>query len=460
LKLDIPKVEQTGDWGAPALSGEQIAYAAADSVLVFRLWPLLIDALKNKKRFDAYQLQRNVIPATVDMTLRGFALDLQEHARHAQRWSDELAQAKADFINVTGLPVATTPREIGAYLEKVLTPEQLKNWPHTPKAKTLSTQRSDLERFAMQPAIRALITVQALEKLHSNFGRRLREKVHEGRVYANFNIAGAKTGRFSARTPNMQQLPSKRDPTFKSCFVAAPGRVLVGCDFNQLEMRAAAWISGDPVMTAIFADESRDIHSENAAAIAGIPLAEVTPAQRSAAKPIGFGLLFGMGPTKLAVHAWTNYGVDMSVADATIARQRLLAALQRLRMWQRQQGDECRAYGRIRIGCGRVIEAAWEPGSELLYSLCLNAPIQGASADCAMRALINVRRALAAAEIAGGLVGFIHDELILEVLEPDAERAKEILQTAMTKAFATTFPGAPLSKVATAKIGANWAAVK
>jgi DNA polymerase-1 len=224
-------------------------------------------------------------------------------------------------------------------------------------------------------------------------------------------------------------------------------------------MRAAAWISADPAMTEVYS-EGRDLHRENAAAIAGVSVDEVNKDQRSAAKPVGFGSIYGMGAAGLSAAAWNGYGIEMSVADAELALARFFTKYHRMKAWMRRQADQCRHRGVIEIGTGRVVEAAWEPEGQLRYTLCVNAPIQGICADCAMRAMIGIYRDLAAFGIAGGLVAVVHDELILEVLEDDAERARVVLETAMTRAFIETFPGAPTKGVASASIGRSWAEMK
>ena len=111
------------------------------------------------------------------------------------------------------------------------------------------------------------------------------------------------------------------------------------------------------------------------------------------------------------------------------------------------------------IGAGRVVEAAWEEdvGGRLLFTRCCNLPVQGIAADCILRAIALTYARLKAARIRGGLVACVHDELVLEVAEDDAEKARQMLEHSMTDAFAETFPGAPVNGVADAAIGRSWA---
>ena len=308
-----------------------------------------------------------------------------------------------------------------------------------------------------------MLAIRAYEQLLNNFGARLPERISPvtGRLHGRYNLAATKAGRFSASSPNLQQLPAKRAPEFKSCIVASAGHVLVGCDWSQIEMRAAAWLYRDPVLTQIFAD-GRDIHTETAARIAGVAAAAVTDAQRAAAKPINYGAIYGQGPAGLRESAFVNYGVELSLVEAEHAHRRFFDTYRVLHRGIWDNYYLCKTRGYVLIGAGRVVEAAWEEdvGGRLLFTRCCNLPVQGIAADCILRAIALTYARLKAARIRGGLVACMHDELLLEVVEEDAETARQILEQTMTDAFTETFPGAPASGVATAKIGRNWAEVK
>jgi DNA polymerase-1 len=234
---------------------------------------------------------------------------------------------------------------------------------------------------------------------------------------------------------------------------------LVGCDWSQIELRAAAWISGDPELTALYW-EGRDLHREIAAQIANVPLSEVTPAMRQAAKAVAFGSIYGIGPTSLAEDAFDSYGVEMTVDAAKLALDAFFRRFSTLDRWRRNHEAICQSIGHVRIGAGRVVEAAWERNGQLSFPQCCNLPIQGISADAMLRAIALVHRCFTAANISGGLVATVHDELLAEVNEGDAERARDLLQAAMIEAFEQTFPGAPTQDVAVATVGRNWAELK
>src|SRR5262249_11817422 len=134
-------------------------------------------------------------------------------------------------------------------------------------------------------------------------------------------------------------------------------------------------------------------------------------------------------------------------------------AYRKLDEWRRNNFEECTARGYVKIGAGRVVEAAWEPFG-LSFPQCSNLPVQGICADAMLRAITLTYSRLHRSSIRGELVACVHDELLLEVHEDDADRAATILQQTMIDAFVATFPGAPANNVAEVKIGNTWADLK
>jgi DNA polymerase I-like protein with 3'-5' exonuclease and polymerase domains/N6-adenosine-specific RNA methylase IME4 len=500
LGLDLPKGLQTSDWGAPVPSRGQLAYAAIDAIVALRLWRQMQPELHVKGREKAYYLQRDLIPASTHMAAHGVLLDHAEHARQVQTWSVELANARQAFLAATGEAPPGTPRAIVGLLNKVLGPEVLAQWPRTGKTGELATGEKHLRRAApYAPAIRHLIDIKQREKLLSSFGNTLARKASlvTGRLHAQFNIAAAKTGRASSREPNMQQIPASKAAAFRNCFVAAPNHILVMGDYNAMELRAAAEISNDAAMRNDFAN-GVDLHRVQAAAMNNISECNVTPAQRQAAKAINFGTIYGSGGAGLAMSAWASYGVEMSVEEAAEARDKFFARYAQLHAWMRSNADRCQRRGYIEIGrFGRVIEAAWErpeqsfrnggctldddddenngsdddalnwtircvgrQQSSLRYTLCCNAPVQGACADVMMLAMTAIDKALSDARIDGGLILSVHDELVLEVPDERADEAAALLAQCMEQTFLEVFPVAPTRGLVEIKRGHSWGAAK
>lgn len=461
LGWQMPKGLQVSDWGAAVLSGDQLAYAALDAVGAFLLWAKLKPDLEACDRWDAYMLQRDAVPAAVEMAWCGIGIDTVALDAQIAAWSATLASARADWEKETGTPPPGKPADIRAWLECSLDEADLAAWPRTEKTGQLATGASDLERASHLPALRPLLSLRRMEKLLSSFGSSLKEKVGPvtGRVHARYNVAGTKSGRWACSGPNLTQIPGERLATgFRDIFKAPEGRLLIGADYSQMELRAVAEISGDTALRRIYAD-GLDLHQLTAATMANIAPAAVTKEQRNRAKPVNFGSIYGMGGAGLAAAAWNGYRVEMTPREAEVALRAFFRNYPTLKRWMSQHADRCQQRRHIVIGAGRVFENAWEPRG-IRYTQCCNLPVQGACADVMMRAVAGVYRRLHGDGYDAVMVAMIHDELILEADAQDAEAVGELLAEEMTMAFAATFPDAPTGGLVDVKIGASWSNLK
>jgi DNA polymerase I-like protein with 3'-5' exonuclease and polymerase domains len=490
LHIELPKDLQLSDWGATVLSPGQLAYAALDAIVALRLRPLLKADVSQAGRAGAYVLQREAIAPTVRMQARRVLLNRPAHQQQIDQWSLQESDSCQAFLQLHGTPLPKTPRQIAALLRQVLPADALAGWSHTGKTGELSTTTAHLKRHADIPEIALVLANKRLKKLLSTFGTILAARVHgDGRIRASFNLAAAKTGRMSCSDPNLQQLP--RDREVRNWFVAAPGNMFVVGDFRTMELRSFAEITGDTVMRSDFA-KGVDLHDQQAAAMNGIAVADVTKEQHNGAKAINFGIIYGAGGAGLAASAWTNYGIELTPGEAEAARDRFFARYRSGADWMPLNADLCQRRGYILIGkYGRVIMAEWEsqrvqpayyrsddddedsededdgywppvqrPVSALKYTLCCNAPVQGACAEIGMRVMILIDRMLTEADIPGGLVLAVHDEWVLEVPQDRAAEAAELLERAMRQAFREYFPDAPTNELVDMHIVRAWGEAK
>jgi DNA polymerase-1 len=468
LGVELDKTLQTSDWSAPHLSMDQLRYAATDAVVCRRLARRTLLTLGQQA--SAYTIQMTALPGVVRMQTRGFLFDRDAHAALIRDLSRERTETVAAYVKAcrehgVNDSVPETPEHKRALLQAILSSAEIANWAHTKKSDELSTRRSELKRAVHYPPIAALVRLSILDKAIGAFGENYAESVSTvtGRIHASYWVAGTASGRASCTKPNLQQMP--KDKRFRVLFKAAPGHLLVVGDFNAMELRAAAYISGDHAMTEAF-KRGLDLHKITAARMTGKRLEDITDEDRSSAKPVNFGAIYGQGAAGLAQAAWDTYGLVLTEAEAGQWIRAHREAYPQLDAWKHQHAQRCKDAGRIIIGrnasqgIGRHYLEAWVPEGKSFYTRCCNLPVQGGCADASMLALAYVDDRLFEANIDGGLVAWLHDEIVIEVREDQAERAAEILKQSMIDGFAETFPGAPLNGLVEPHIGANWGEAK
>ena len=215
-------------------------------------------------------------------------------------------------------------RQVSDWLADRLDNATLLQWPVTPTG-LLKTDLRTLSRHGDNPLIQPLKRYKSMANMLTAFGSVYDRYCNPctGRIHANFNLAGTATGRISCHSPNIQNPP--RDASFRRLFNTPPGTKLIVADYGQIELRVAAMLSGDKNMLKAYATGA-DFHRKTAAYMAGIAVADVTPAQRQAAKAVNFGLLYGQGAKGLASYARSAYGVSMSLAEAEKARNAFFQA--------------------------------------------------------------------------------------------------------------------------------------
>jgi DNA polymerase I len=440
LGITLLKEQQVSDWGARLLSHAQVNYAAADAVVCHRAARGMYRLLGPDER-RCFEVQNAAIPVIARMRLVGCPFVPEIHRETIRKWEVEHAENRAEFVAITGEDPPVQGK-VGRWIEAHLPAEEIAWMPRT-KTGQLSAKSEDLEHLAHRTEIRPLLRVLWSDKRLRSFGYGLLDSVSPvtGRVHPDFML-GAKSGRLACSDPNFQQLP----PDVRLAIVAPAGRVLVVADSAPIELRVLAELSGDDALREEFY-QGGDVHRAAAAAIAGIPLAEVTPEQRGAAKAIVFGTVYGAGAKGIRATAWAHFGVDLTLEQAGAAREAFLNRYSGVRRYQRRQADVGRASGVVRSVLGRPLRAEWEKEGRLRYTQCVNFPIQSSAADVMLLAMANVDRAMP-----GTTVLQVHDELVLEVPEDRAGEAAAFLPACMAAAFSELFPGAPMTGLVKVKV--------
>ena len=222
--LNIPKELGASDWSVDTLTPEQLEYAALDAVLCRLLWNTQQNELFDDIDKQCQEVADAVIPAIARMELHGMPIDVAAHRAQIARWQTELAAAENALHGASPLRDLLKPAELQAHLNDVLDAAMLATWPRTDSGR-LTTRRQQLQLNSHLPALAELLQVRALQKLIDAFGESLIDAVNPvtGRLHTSFLIAGASTGRFSARGPNLQQMPKRREAGFRKIFAAPAG---------------------------------------------------------------------------------------------------------------------------------------------------------------------------------------------------------------------------------------------
>jgi DNA polymerase I-like protein with 3'-5' exonuclease and polymerase domains len=408
------------------------------------------------------------------MELAGVRVDREALAKQANGWDQELTTLKGEIAKL-GIGNPSSAPQIAGWLGGEL--ERLdatnltilaSNWPRTPNG-SLSTKAKHLRRLTDDlPAVALLVRFSHLEQLRSNFGDRLLDRINPqtGRLHGSFQLAKAKSGRFSSSNPNMQNIPTSE--AIRSAFVAPPGKQLVVADYSQLELRVMAHIANDAVMTEAYR-KGMDLHAVTAAGMLGVKPDEFDtelPAHKEArqkAKAVNFGVIYGSGPSGLKEFARDAYNLQITLQEARTVIDHFLATYPGVARWQREQEARTRETRTASTRGGRVYRFAWEAEGEYSRNLALNLPIQGTAAEIAVEALIRIdARLRAELPDKAQLVLQVHDEFVVEVEDDEAlvSAAERILEQEMVAAFEALLPTAPTNGLVDAHSGPTWAAAK
>ena len=311
------------------------------------------------------------------------------------------------------------------------------------KTKTgYSTDQATLEKLVGEhPIIDHLLRYREVEKLRSTYGQSLLEAVgDDGRIHATFNQTVARTGRLSSENPNLHNIPVRTElgRSFRKAFIPGAGRRLLVADYNQIELRCIAHLADDPGLVAAFTSGD-DIHAMTAARIFDVPEDEVNTEQRSKAKMVSYGLAYGM----------EAYGLGQRLGIPTKEAQTILDAyfesFPAVKHYMEETVTEARnrGYTETLFGRRRAIPELLSDNRNLRQAgerQAMNAGIQGLAADIFKVALVRLDRSLRDRGVASTLVLQVHDEVILEVPDDEAEEMTELVMEDMKGAFELRVP--------------------
>lgn len=476
LEKVLSKEEQVSNWAAPDLTEAQLEYAIRDADVTFELWELWKG--KTTAAHDrAAQLLDDMTLGVIEMEDAGMLLDRQAHRALVKQWErlrDELAAQVRALIPETEVSNLNSNPQFSDFFARIFPERVLAVWPKTEKTNQLEISGEALAKMAglfpgtpVEAALDALSRYRKIQKYISSFGETVIDtatRSADGRVRARFNVGAARTCRFSSSGPNLQQVPrdkklfaSDEDQTrVRKSFIAPSGSLLVSYDYSAIEMRVLALLSGDDQLLedVVFGD----VHSEVAAVIAGHKIDKKTPegkTARSAAKGVSFGIIYGSAAAGLSITMRTTLEKAQSYIDFWSSRYPRAFAYRFLMQ------EEAQATGFLTMNDGGTIYLG-KRNADL--PKCANYPVQRAALSVMARAITRHKASLDRLRGSGALdpqrtklLATIHDALIDEALEEQAELVKETMARDMTEAYLDFFPGAPTDNLIEGGVGPNWA---
>jgi DNA polymerase-1 len=468
------KDQRTFDTVELALATE---YAAEDADISLQLRNTLEPQIQSMGLSDLmHELEMPLVEVLAELEYNGIHVDPDELDRQRTR-----LQLRIDGILID------LKRESLAALDRVFDPDSPKqlslalfNKPEDdppglgikPVKKTKTGNSTDAEVLETlgedatitTPIPKLILEYRQLTKLVNTYLVSLKEAINPntGRIHASFNQTVAATGRLSSSDPNLQNIPIRTDigRDIRKAFIAPPGRVLVTADYSQIELRLLAHLSRDPALIAAF-NAGEDIHTAVAAQIHNIPTADVTRDQRSGAKMVNFGIVYGITAFGLA----RRLGVSNDIAADIISGYKKRFA--GITTFLEECIDQARRQGYVETMMKRRrpipdIESSNPSRRALAERTAINSVVQGSAADLIKLAMVDLHARLspAATHLRSGkpadipnvlMLLQIHDELVFECDTADAPRVKDLVTQRMQAAMTLAVP-----LIADAHIGANW----
>jgi DNA polymerase-1 len=431
-------------------------YAAADAESVIRLVPELQEDLKNVSETKLFeQMEMPLITVLAGMEMDGVGLDVKFLEKMSQELEERMAELEHEVYERVGTSfnLNSTQQLSEALFEKLgLTPPE-----GTRKTASghYSTAAGVLEELRSQsPVVERVLEHRELAKLKSTYLDALPAQVNPvtGRVHTSYQQTGSVTGRLASSDPNLQNIPIRTEVGRKvrQAFIAAPGNLLLGVDYSQVELRIVAHMADDKAMIdAFLADQ--DIHATTAAAVYDVPLDAVDSAQRRHAKAINFGLIYGMSPFGL------TRSTDLTLAEAenfVSAYFRRFPGVRQFLDQLRRQAQEME-YVETLLGRRRYFPGLGTQSNQLVRNRqlreAINAPIQGTAADIMKVAMLDVAKALKSSGLKAKMLLQVHDELVLECPEAELNETAQLVMDKMSNAYALKVP-----LKTEARAGVNW----
>ncbi|HEX3327865.1 MAG TPA: DNA polymerase I [Actinomycetota bacterium] len=450
-----PEAQAVLDLGGEERSEVEAAEGSLRALAVAEVATAVRPELERVGMSELYAtVEHPLIPVLAGMERVGVKIDLDYLAEMARDLDKNISVLETECYETAGERINLgSPTQLRVLLYDKL---GLKTTRRTKSG--LSTDARALQQLVDQhPFVQKLLDYRELAKLKNTYVDALPPLVDEadGRVHTTYDQTVAATGRLSSTNPNLMNIPIRTDlgMQIRRAFIPEEGNQLLSVDYSQIELRIMAHLSGDPVLIEVF-ESGRDIHAATAAYVYGLAPEEVKTKQRSVAKMVNFGLAYGMGAPGLAER------LNVPVPEARGIMDQYFEVFGGVRTFLDEVVTQAYADGftTTMFGRRRYLPELGS-GNPRVRSIgerqALNAPIQGSAADILKLAMVGVERALRAAKLSTQMILTVHDELVFEVPEGEADAASEAVVREMTQVIEMRVPLAVESS-----FGANWAEAK
>lgn len=412
------------------------AYAAEDAEVTLRLWHALKVRLVAEGMTSVYErLERPLAPVLMRMEQRGIRVDRQILSRLSGELAQGAAALEAEIQELAGENFNVgSPKQLGEILfDKMSLPGGSKT-----KTGQWSTSAQALEDLAAagHELPRKIVDWRQLTKLKSTYTDALPGFINPEtkRVHTSFAMAATTTGRLSSSDPNIQNIPVRtaEGRKIRTAFVAEPGNVLISADYSQIELRVLAHVANIPQLTQAFAD-GVDIHAMTASEMFGVPIEGMPSEVRRRAKAINFGIIYGISAFGLA----NQLSIERSEAGDYI--RKYFERFPGIKDYMDATKAEAKENGYVTTIFGRrahypEIRSSNPQVRAFNERAAINAPIQGSAADIIRRAMVRMEPALEAAGMQARMLLQVHDELIFETAEADADKIIPVIIEVMENA--------------------------
>ncbi len=430
-----PVEAQGGFFDADALLAAMPAELAQVRALVARSWPALVDEGLDELYCS---IERPLVGVLARMEACGIAVDRGRLEEISNALATEVTRLEAEVHALAGHPFnvnSTQQLRTVLYDELGLTPGRKTKTGYSTDAATLESLRE------AHPIVACLLEYREAEKLRSTYGEALLHEVApDGRIHASFRQTVARTGRLSSEHPNLHNIPVRTEAgrQFRTAFIPRPGWSLLVADYDQIELRVIAHLSGDPGLIAAFT-AGQDIHRAVAAGVYGVAPEEVTHAQRERAKMVSYGLAYGMEAFGLARR------LNGSVEEAKEVMDRYFGAFPKVQSYMDSAVADAKVQGFTRTAMGRIrqlpeLNDANFRVRQAAERQAMNAGIQGLAADIFKLALVRLDHGLTAAQLDARLVLQVHDEVLVEAPPSEVAAVEALVHEALEGAASLAVP--------------------